>query len=528
MKTISYLLYFLLWALSTNAQTWGVLTDNPSLSGSGFHPRNASSSTHCASLVTPANPTLFAHSWDGTAGYGQIGWGMSHYTHLEDFEYSGYINIPHATDIDVVIFESSNEYYILAAYYNDSLGGHYYDIYKYLGTFTVVPHTLGIALSSSSFGRINVDANKNGIAICWHIPGSGNFMRKATDGLALSAAPTTFIPGSMNYKDPDVAIGDVMGATNIYITSRRLDDKRIWCYRTPLMGGSFTPEDSVTASGANVFGVPRIDCPDSFNVRKWAVVYEMTSVSGGTRNETIKAMVFNFLLSGSAFNIDVHPMVTYSASGSLENLPVLSYSPLGLGIEVGWITKNSTGPIPGTTLFKYLAKTIDDSGGTAPAAIVGSYKMISNIDGGTSCPALAFSSVTSSVFTCPYTSTYHRLHVVYTHRIASTPPFYTLMYKNKEWPAIAFRPYLNEDNDKGISVSPNPFSRDLNISVSLDNQYLVTLTDVEGKVVFNKSLSLVQGPNVLNLDQISAGIYFLKIQSKEPREDYSSKIIKID
>ena len=77
-----------------------------------------------------------------------------------------------------------------------------------------------------------------------------------------------------------------------------------------------------------------------------------------------------------------------------------------------------------------------------------------------------------------------------------------------------------EDNviEFALSASPNPFSNstDLYIHSGHDEEAVVTITDVTGKVVMTKNISVVIGVNVLEVDgsDLNSGIYFVQINSK--------------
>ncbi len=68
-----------------------------------------------------------------------------------------------------------------------------------------------------------------------------------------------------------------------------------------------------------------------------------------------------------------------------------------------------------------------------------------------------------------------------------------------------------------ISVYPNPFKAEFYIDATMtgaDKNAKLVLTDLAGKVLLNKTISLEQGDNVIKLDhELNSGIYFLSVQA---------------
>ena len=68
-------------------------------------------------------------------------------------------------------------------------------------------------------------------------------------------------------------------------------------------------------------------------------------------------------------------------------------------------------------------------------------------------------------------------------------------------------------------VFPNPTKGKLSLKSesALQKQVLVSVLDVSGKVVFNQQLNFTSGDlaQELNISQLAAGMYFLKLSNKE-------------
>jgi PKD repeat protein len=82
----------------------------------------------------------------------------------------------------------------------------------------------------------------------------------------------------------------------------------------------------------------------------------------------------------------------------------------------------------------------------------------------------------------------------------------------------------------GLKIFPNPADEELNIKLSLEQAQALTFSilNVNGKEVLNKSISGNNGENivVLGTEQISEGIYFLNIISKNNSKTVRKIVIK--
>ncbi|MBC3846777.1 T9SS type A sorting domain-containing protein [Winogradskyella echinorum] len=84
----------------------------------------------------------------------------------------------------------------------------------------------------------------------------------------------------------------------------------------------------------------------------------------------------------------------------------------------------------------------------------------------------------------------------------------------------------NLDNDLNLKVYPNPFVNVVVISFS-DTMFMdiaIMLFDVNGKIIHNQEFLPLQKVE-LNLNDLSSGLYFLKVTSG--RKYFNEKLIKI-
>ena len=82
-----------------------------------------------------------------------------------------------------------------------------------------------------------------------------------------------------------------------------------------------------------------------------------------------------------------------------------------------------------------------------------------------------------------------------------------------------------------ISVYPNPV-RTKTFKVSFDNkeagEYNIQLVDISGRIVSDKAVSVYRGPQVSEVrlnNNLTRGIYMVKVLNHENREVYTRKII---
>jgi bacillolysin len=86
---------------------------------------------------------------------------------------------------------------------------------------------------------------------------------------------------------------------------------------------------------------------------------------------------------------------------------------------------------------------------------------------------------------------------------------------------------LKGSRERGFSVFPNPTGDFIQVKMtdaSVENA-VVSLSDIDGKLVFNKSnLSFENGNGELNLQELPTGIYFLQMMNAE--EVWTERLVK--
>lgn len=520
-------------SLSAWAQAPATIAENPlpAAAGNVLRPQNAGSSTMQNVFYAPTASVenLYVHSWDvfGVPGYNAIAWRRTDAGGV--LQNQGDIQIPDAMDIDVAIFESSGRHFVLAAYYNVASLGHYYDIY-YFSPVGLLPVSTGNVLSASpGFGRINVDANTPyGLAITWCEPGVGIFVSTAllTGGIPVFTGPV-MMPGTSNYKDPDICINRYSGFLALQIVYRNTAENEIredwWDFFDANSGGTGTIANEDVVMTGNNYGVPRIDCAEQYVDQKWTYVYSEYSVGGGFVGERIWAGVLNAGWSPAPTTVLVHA-TSYPSFAYYENNPVVTYDNTASRIHIGWITLDNTAVIPGFTDTKYVADYVDDPGGMPPF-LAGSYMMISNTPGGPA-PVLAFSG--QSVH-----SNFDGLHTAYSQYNTFFPGDYSMVYKDKPWPSPFFKKAETNTAMQGLGKSstplvfPSPFVNKLSLLIPRKGFYDISILSIEGKSLYSLHQNLDEMQQLdINTESFVPGVYFMKVISKEQNIDYTEKIVK--
>ncbi|MBL7706889.1 MAG: T9SS type A sorting domain-containing protein [Taibaiella sp.] len=530
------------------AQTPSILPDIqlPAVPGPVLRPNNASSSTLQLVNGPSGQENLYIHSWDGPTTVGSnlgdfhsgIAWRRTDVNGTvlgEDF-----IFIKYADDIDAVIYEDGGAYYVLAAYYfdeyNPATKGHYYDIYKFDASGLVPVSMMNPLGFSPNFGRINVDATVYGLAITWSVPGVGIYAKTAELPGAVFG-PDVLLPGTANMVDPDVCIrrGGGGSGTGLDLQLAFLVDTRdvLYEYRVPfydILGGSsvgFVNEYVAGTGGGNKYSPPRIDCPDAWGGgQRWALTLGTYNYnySTGAVTEWVYAVVKNEDWPGVPplytypTIIDLN-YVSYTASGFfIGNNPVIAYNNQQNEIVVGWMTMQNTAVAPGTSQYKYVAVDIKDDGSAAPAVIPGSFNMISNAP----CdimPVLAFSGQDVQ-------SNYDGLHVAFSEYVPYAP-FYNIKYKDRKWGLSTFKDNVKMPLVKELEISPNPFNNTLSFIAPGAGNYTISLTSIEGRVVYSKENELAAGQRFqVNTGDLAAGTYLVNVRSAEHNINKTEKMVK--
>jgi hypothetical protein len=498
----------------------------PNIAGPVIRPQNAGSSTmqNVFYQSVGANNNLYVHCWDLNGNYyNGIAWRRTNMGGgLED---EGFLQIDHAADIDVALFESAGRHYVLAGYYyNDGAGtfGHYYDIYEFTPTGLIPASTMNLLTATPVFGRINVDANTPyGLAVTWCVPGTGIYLKVATT--AGLVGPNVLIPGTANYKDPDICIGHYAGNLSVYvayITNTNIQIPMQQLDFNTVLAGATTGIILLNTSNAPVsgtLGLPRIDCPDDYPVQKWACVYPTYPPSGGSALwETIQIVIKNQAWSSFLVGLPIH-FGSYTGTFQ-ETSPVLAYNDNADIIHVGWITKESTTAIANNTDCKYVAQDISDPGGTMPAPVFSSFMMISNTPAGPF-PVLAFSGQDN-------TSSFNGVHAAYA-QVNAFIGGYAMMYKDKPWTTPTYKVASPGNTSMQLSVIPNPFIDQISLSIPKKGLYNISITSADGRKVYQHN-GHFEYPQQLDIPaaNLVPGIYFIQAGSLENNILFSQKLVK--
>lgn len=511
----------------------------PMTMGPVMRPQNASSST--MQMVTGpsgASENLYIHSWDvGTTQYNGIAWRRT--DAIGNLIAEDHIILDYASDIDAVIYQDGSDFFVLAAYYfrdGFSTPGHYYDIYRFEPGGLMPVSTMNYLTSSPVFGRINVDATYAGMAIIWCVPGTGIFT-KVADLPGSGFGPDVLLPGTANSTDPDVCVRRGAGGSgtglDLQLTFLENNLTVVREYRVPfydILAGStagYVQEFTALSVGPKYFP-PRIDCPDKWGGgQRWAIAMGASTYSGGVVTQWISAAVKNEDWPGVAPSWTYPTMVdisyvSYPVTWPEPCDPVIAYRSDAEMITVGWISQQNTWVLPGMDK-KYLSMDIKDNGGAAPATIPGSFNMISNVSGGNEA-VLAFSGQNLH-------SDFDGLHVAFSQSHPSFPN-YCMNYKSRPASASTFSDKkelnLGQKVNGQISISPNPFNNAISFVVPAEGNYTISLTSLDGRMVYSHKDKLTEG----QLFQVScqdwaAGNYMIHITSPENNINKKEKLVKL-
>ncbi|MFN5460087.1 MAG: multicopper oxidase domain-containing protein [Bacteroidota bacterium] len=103
----------------------------------------------------------------------------------------------------------------------------------------------------------------------------------------------------------------------------------------------------------------------------------------------------------------------------------------------------------------------------------------------------------------------------------------TGLTENTQWAPLQIQSSVSTNSfnfNSDIKIYPNPFSNRLVIKTGVNSDYLVSISDVSGKQILIDKFS--GSDYLLNSENISSGIYFLRLQSKNFLSE-SYKLIKI-
>jgi hypothetical protein len=121
-----------------------------------------------------------------------------------------------------------------------------------------------------------------------------------------------------------------------------------------------------------------------------------------------------------------------------------------------------------------------------------------------------------------------------THKPTLHAPFYyyrlKLYYTDGSWKysnKVSLSPVAS--SEYAVEVRPNPFEDELNVRITAPRVQTATITvfDVQGRMLFNKSSALTKGLNVVPVDgrRLAAGVYTIIIRSEG--QQVARKIIKL-
>jgi len=532
---IAYLLGSLSVATPVVAQNAAVLPEVqlPTVMGPVLRPQNASSST--MQLVPgPSGSTenLYIHTWDVYSSPNNNGIAWRRATAGGATIMQNQVIIPYADDIDAVIYEEGGIFYVLAAYYysNVTTGvkGHRYDVYRFTTAGLNPVSTLNVLSSSPTFGRINVDASRYGRAITWCQPGAGIFVRAANTGGAFGGP--VLLPGTANMVHPDLCIrrggGGSGSGLDIQLVAVDASLTGFREYRVPFSSivatsaAGFTTEYGGTSGGPR-YNPPRIECPDAWGGgQRWAVSIGWNDYSGGTAIERVEAHIMNGDFSPSPSLVTVAGLAYTSSSYELCD-PVVTYSKEADRITVGWMSQQPTVVLPGSMDKKYLAMDIKDVASGAPAIIPGTFNMISNTPGSYE-SVLAFSGQNMN-------SDFNGVHIAFSQNHTASPG-YCMKYKNRPFSMTTFSDdaALNLGTGiKEISISPNPFSNAVSFTAPAKGDYAISLTSLEGRVVYTHNEVLAQGQSFkVETQSLAAGTYVMNIRSIDNNINKIEKLVK--
>lgn len=443
-------------------------------------------------------------------------------------------------DIEVgLVANGGGGHEVLVSYY-DYLGinsptgnpGHILDIYKFTGN-PAAP--LGISnkiqLSySPSYGRINMDSHKDyAVAIAWEYPGLG--IQTIVGDLGAWSGVTT-LGGTMSERAPDVAFSHASGTLNVRfvykdpsvgtITESVLD----W----PLLlsipfGTSVTMSPSVEDINSVPFKVSNVvlDCPDHYDVENWAYTY--------TDGKRVYVRHIDHHSSGT-------PMTTVVNDGSslpnaptakryLAQNPTLHYGNGAISggstgqISVGWYNMYGTS---GTGPSNYISLEMKESGSTLLSAPDYSELPASFFTYTAGRSGIAYSKMSDGAGSLAP----EFMYATYFTEVKPGSGYYELHHAFHKWNNPVFRgaaPPKHEVDCKSptrkaqadvllTTTSPNPFQNKFihNITLKEESNIQLTLVNVTGQIVAEKSAKLAKGNHAMEmngLDKVPVGNYIL-------------------
>jgi len=110
------------------------------------------------------------------------------------------------------------------------------------------------------------------------------------------------------------------------------------------------------------------------------------------------------------------------------------------------------------------------------------------------------------------------------------PGFVTLGFmEDMGWSICGGSLKVNEFSEETVEVSPNPFTSSIDIKLSngLNDDYIINLFDINGRVVLSETKVARNGTiTIFNLEHLDDALYFVKITNKTNNASITKKVIK--
>jgi len=468
--------------------------------------------TSCNSYGNLNGDNLYVYSWSCTQPIAG-GFAFRRNTTADVLISQGYQPYADVSDLEVGLIAVNSTVFIVASYYKVNTG-HFVDFW----TWNVAGGTISLYASyplttNAIYSRISLDVHKlYGAAVTWHDGNNDIFVKVFNTGGGFLQAGSTLQIAS-NGVIPDVAFshyGDLKvrvayvdpTSGNIRVIHGLFNDLLVG---TVSIATDYVQTGIYPALGNQLNHNPvasnwmHIDSPDDNPPGSdvWSYVYAATSGD---------------IMSISKYNASAP--VLMNLSGNIKGqTPTIAYGADAQSIHYGWYTNFTATPQPG---YVAVERRINGSYITPPNA----YKVVANTTNYSGTPALCFSKQNDMN---------NNLFAVYP--MFASPSGYEMRFKLVPWLATTFRhevPVTGEPVIETVSASPNPFTSTLQLKGNLNHTYTLYVTDISGRVLYNRSGSL----NELNagLQEIAGplkpGIYFLDILNQTTSLRQSLKAVK--
>jgi hypothetical protein len=474
-------------------------------------------------ILNVSLPTMEVNVWDGvTPG---LGW--------NDGTSMCSISLPaHTDDPDVTLVESYNSsinaitWYAIIVYRDNTNNNCICDLY-YWNSTSFQRYTTGYPVTLSSGGyisAINVDANNLGdIGIVWDDSQTGYI--EAVTGYGHSLTSPTLgsisvsLANSRNCISPDVSTRNDL----VYFTFLDQNNKTMYVdyYSTSIIysGSSLYRTSLLSNSSPGNYYFPRIACPPGTNSAEYSAVVEQAY--NGSYD------IVNFTNDGTTTYNNIYTDASQAngpcAINSAYNMkPVISYNDAYSGLMVGW----SSDYYNGVTFYPRasVAVACDVTGAVNSCITDGinnSYLIVpkDNFSKLYQCWAL-------SIAGRDYNNSSNMLYTYY------MPDLTDVRYKDVPFCYNSGGVYSlrkkGGDASNNLSISPNPFTDELKITLGVDNAN-VRIYDLVGNLLLQtegNEAKINEEFNRFSAD-IPKGIYYLIITNNDGVEGNKLKIIKM-